>query len=381
MKSENDWVLTVLWQSKFSRFQKSCCLPCFSAHDQEKQLQMKVNIFITALSYIRSNSKNGRRPKLSPKFCELQRFKPNTNSTCIKSELPQPKLTVLLLLLPERRDFFLHLPARADSIMFWFCRFVMWWLMQGKLFDRLCECTAIDITFKLPFIGTGGHERSHDILVGVPSWHAQAALQTLPKYGVSNIDALLITHGHADAMLGMDDLRDLQAQWASCWGSRGWEFTMASCESNLAAPAGDWKGHLWWEAHWLLFGRRSPWPRDENLWKSRCLRLSRCLRSQSKLWRLKTNRSGLQAGYLLKSAPLWLKSIWIISTCPGACTLTRRVPCKSSPTRSPWTEPRTQQENFLFVKEGMRKVHNCTVLHRCASLFILTYLDTIIRHY
>ena len=45
---------------------------------------------------------------------------------------------------------------------------------------------------------------------------AQAALQTLPKFGVSNIDALLITHGHADAMLGMDDLRDLQA--AQTWG-------------------------------------------------------------------------------------------------------------------------------------------------------------------
>lgn len=99
--------------------------------------------------------------------------------------------------------------------------------MQGKLFDRLCECTAID---KLPFIGAGGHERSHNVLGGLPSEHAQAALQTLPKYGVSNIDALLITHGHADAMLGMDDLRDLQAQSAS------------SCESNraaFAAPAGN----------------------------------------------------------------------------------------------------------------------------------------------
>lgn len=38
-------------------------------------------------------------------------------------------------------------------------------------------------------------------------------MQTLPKFGVSNIDALLVTHGHADAMLGMDDLRDLQASF------------------------------------------------------------------------------------------------------------------------------------------------------------------------
>jgi len=52
--------------------------------------------------------------------------------------------------------------------------------------------------------------RVRHVMVDAGKTLRQAALQTLPKYGVSNIDALLITHGHADAMLGMDDLRDLQ---------------------------------------------------------------------------------------------------------------------------------------------------------------------------
>lgn len=52
--------------------------------------------------------------------------------------------------------------------------------------------------------------RVRHVMVDAGKTLRQAALQTLPKFGVSNIDPLLVTHGHADAMLGMDDLRDLQ---------------------------------------------------------------------------------------------------------------------------------------------------------------------------
>ena len=40
----------------------------------------------------------------------------------------------------------------------------------------------------------------------------EGAIALLPGLGVSSIDALLLTHAHADAMLGLDDLRDLQAR-------------------------------------------------------------------------------------------------------------------------------------------------------------------------
>jgi phosphoribosyl 1,2-cyclic phosphodiesterase len=35
-------------------------------------------------------------------------------------------------------------------------------------------------------------------------------LKNFPRLNISTIDALLLTHGHADAMMGLDDLRDLQ---------------------------------------------------------------------------------------------------------------------------------------------------------------------------
>lgn len=37
-----------------------------------------------------------------------------------------------------------------------------------------------------------------------------ACLKSFPKLGVMSIDALLLTHDHADAIFGLDDLRDLQ---------------------------------------------------------------------------------------------------------------------------------------------------------------------------
>lgn len=40
----------------------------------------------------------------------------------------------------------------------------------------------------------------------------EAMLRWAPQYGIDGIDAVILTHPHADAILGLDDLRDMQRQ-------------------------------------------------------------------------------------------------------------------------------------------------------------------------
>ena len=53
-----------------------------------------------------------------------------------------------------------------------------------------------------------GAERN--ILVDVGKTMRPALMNTCPAVGVHTIDAIFLTHGHADAILGLDDVRDLQ---------------------------------------------------------------------------------------------------------------------------------------------------------------------------
>lgn len=48
------------------------------------------------------------------------------------------------------------------------------------------------------------------ILVDVGKTMRDSCLRLLPTQDVQQIDAIFLTHGHADAMLGLDDVRDLQ---------------------------------------------------------------------------------------------------------------------------------------------------------------------------
>ena len=48
------------------------------------------------------------------------------------------------------------------------------------------------------------------VLVDVGKTMRDSCLRILPKHGIKEINAIFLTHGHADAVLGLDDVRDLQ---------------------------------------------------------------------------------------------------------------------------------------------------------------------------
>ena len=51
-----------------------------------------------------------------------------------------------------------------------------------------------------------------NILIDCGKTFRESAIKVFPKYGVSNLNALLLTHNHADACFGVDDLREFSSQ-------------------------------------------------------------------------------------------------------------------------------------------------------------------------
>jgi phosphoribosyl 1,2-cyclic phosphodiesterase len=53
-----------------------------------------------------------------------------------------------------------------------------------------------------------GKDRTSNIVIDAGKFFYESAIDWFPKYGVRTIDALIITHAHADAVGGFDSLRD-----------------------------------------------------------------------------------------------------------------------------------------------------------------------------
>ncbi len=51
---------------------------------------------------------------------------------------------------------------------------------------------------------------NRNILIDCGKTMRESSLRYFPKFGVGGIDAIVLTHGHADAYLGLDDVRDFQ---------------------------------------------------------------------------------------------------------------------------------------------------------------------------
>eukprot|EP01012_Entosiphon_sulcatum_P060110 TRINITY_DN8489_c0_g1_i1.p1 TRINITY_DN8489_c0_g1~~TRINITY_DN8489_c0_g1_i1.p1 ORF type:complete len:301 (-),score=35.40 TRINITY_DN8489_c0_g1_i1:15-878(-) len=58
-------------------------------------------------------------------------------------------------------------------------------------------------------------ERPTNILVDCGKTFREGALRLFPSLGVTTIDAIILTHGHADAFFGLDDIREYSSSTAA----------------------------------------------------------------------------------------------------------------------------------------------------------------------
>ena len=69
---------------------------------------------------------------------------------------------------------------------------------------------SIAVIFDSPTTDGGTDRTEKCVLVDVGKTMRDSCLRILPRHGVTEINAIFLTHGHADAVLGLDDVRDLQ---------------------------------------------------------------------------------------------------------------------------------------------------------------------------
>jgi len=71
--------------------------------------------------------------------------------------------------------------------------------------DPLSKNRRNNVSVALLFKSSNGTQRC--VLVDCGKTMRQACITHLFNHGISSVDSLILTHGHADAMLGLDDLR------------------------------------------------------------------------------------------------------------------------------------------------------------------------------
>lgn len=65
-----------------------------------------------------------------------------------------------------------------------------------------------NVSIAIQFADSEGAERC--VVVDAGKTMRDGVLRLFPVLGIKSVDAILLTHGHADAMFGLDDVRDLQ---------------------------------------------------------------------------------------------------------------------------------------------------------------------------
>lgn len=69
---------------------------------------------------------------------------------------------------------------------------------------------SVAIIFDSPTVDGSTERKEKCVLIDVGKTMRDSCLRILPKHGVTEVNAIFLTHGHADAVLGLDDVRDLQ---------------------------------------------------------------------------------------------------------------------------------------------------------------------------
>lgn len=57
---------------------------------------------------------------------------------------------------------------------------------------------------------SGPKDQESCILIDCGKTFRDGLLRLFPQHGLKTVSSLLLTHGHADAILGLDDIRDVQ---------------------------------------------------------------------------------------------------------------------------------------------------------------------------